>query len=222
MFTTLIVSGPRTRGAWRRQLPGTTLSMAAHAVVIYAAVLATMTAGPRESIKDRDTSVIYIPDQTRPQPVPALPRPIGVLVAPAGTPTFIPPIDPNVTFDPRAYSGVGIEQGPVDGGNAAPDMTQVFIEAVVDEPPVRIAFPPPTYPRQLLEARIEGTVVLEAVIDTLGHPEPQSIRVLMSTNRAFESAAKDAMRRALYQPGRVQGHRVRVLVRQPVRFALPR
>jgi TonB family protein len=102
------------------------------------------------------------------------------------------------------------------------DLTQVFIEAVVDEPPLSISFPQAEYPRMLLEARIEGSVVLEAVIDTLGHPEPGSIRVLSSTNRGFEAPARAAFGRALFRPGRVRGQKVRVLVRQPLRFALPR
>jgi TonB family protein len=93
---------------------------------------------------------------------------------------------------------------------------------MTDEPPVRVSFPPPEYPRALQEARIEGIVVLEAVIDTLGHPEPASIKVLSSSNRAFEGAARDALRRALYRPGRVQGQRVRVLVYQPIKFQVPK
>jgi TonB family protein len=223
MFTTLIVSGPRTRGAWRRQLPGTTFSMAAHAAVVYAAVMATMTAGPRPSSGVGDTQIVYIPSQTTPEPrAPSLPQHFQTVVAPVTIPTSIPPIDMRQTFDPGAYSGVGVDSGPAPGLQPSSSPTQVFIEAMVDEAPVRVAFPPPEYPRMPLEARIEGTVVLEAIIDTLGHPEPGSIRVITSTHRAFEAAATAAMRRALYQPGRVQGHRVRVLVRQPVRFALPR
>jgi len=98
----------------------------------------------------------------------------------------------------------------------------VFIEAVVDEPPERISFPQPDYPRMLLEARIEGQVVLEAVIDTAGHAEPPSIKVISSTNRAFEAPAKDALRKALFRPGRVRGQTVRVLVHLPLRFVIPK
>jgi TonB family protein len=166
---------------------------------------------------------VYIPSRTPPEPsAPSLPHHFQTLVAPVTIPTSIPAIDFTQTFDPGAFSGVGVDSGVAAGLTTPMGPTQVFIEALVDEPPVRVAFPPPEYPRMLLEARIEGTVVLEAIIDTLGHPEPGSIRVVTSTSRAFEPAAMEAMRRALYQPGRVQGHRVRVLVRQPVRFALPR
>jgi len=225
MLTTLIVSGPRTRGAWRRQVPGLTFSMAAHAVVFYAAAMATMSKETSGSAVANDTAVIYVgPRPEKPlQPPPDIrPETFRTLVAPVNIPTGIPPIDLSVTIDPREYTGTGAELGPaprVEGSGAA---TAVFIASAVDEPPVSISFPPPEYPRMLAEARVEGYVLLEAVIDTLGHPEPGSIRVIGSTNRAFESAAREAMRRALFRAGRVQGQRVRVLVHQPLRFQLPR
>lgn len=143
------------------------------------------------------------------------------LVAPDAIPTSIPPIDLNQTFDPREFTGVGTPVGPEGGPGEAADVTRVFVEAVVDEPPERVAFPPPEYPRMLLGARIEGTVILEAVIDTLGRPEPATIRVVSSTNHGFDAAARAALRGALFQPGRVHGQRVRVLVHQPLKFSLP-
>jgi len=224
MFTTSIVSRPRTKGPWRPKLAGPTFSMAAHAVVFYAAAVATMPSGTGETAVTRDTSIIYIRPQGRKAPEPPPPirtETFRTLVAPVSIPTSIPPIDVNQTFHPEDYKGVGIELGPARGVEVSVDVTRVFIDSVVDEPPVRISFPPPEYPRLLLEARIEGSVFLEAVIDTLGHSEPGSIRVVSSTNRAFESAARDALRRALFRAGRVKGQRVRVLVRQPLRFQLP-
>ncbi len=225
MFTTLIVSRPRTKGAWRRQLAGPTFSMLAHAVVFYAAAMATMPSSTGENAITKDTSLIYVPPQAQ-KPAepraPVLPETFRTLPAPISIPTSIPPIDLNQTFDPGDYTGVGVELGPPQGVEGSVDPTRVFIDSAVDEPPVRISFPPPAYPRLLLEARIEGSVVLEAVIDTLGHPEPGSIRVVSSTNPAFESAARDALRRALFRAGQVQGQRVRVLVRQPLKFQLPR
>lgn len=225
MLTTLIVSKPGTKGAWRRQAPGLTLSMAAHAVLCYAAAMATMPGETRESHVARDTSLIYVRSQAQKplEPPPPIQREtFRTLVAPANIPNSIPPIDLSLTIDPGDYTGVGIERGPAQGVEGPADPTQVYIESIIDEPPVRISFPPPEYPRALLEARIDGSVVLEAVIDTLGHPEPGSIKVINSTNRAFEGAARDALRRAMFRAGGVKGQRVRVLVRQPLRFQLPK
>ncbi len=225
MFTTLIVSRPRTQGAWRQKLAGPTFSMAAHAVVFYAAAMATMPRETGESAGVPDTSIIYVgpQGQNAPEPPPPIrPETSRTLVPPMSIPASIPPIDFNQAWNPGDYSGVGVEPGPAQDVEESMGPARVFIESLVDEPPVRISFPPPEYPRLLLEARIDGFVLLEAVIDTLGHPEPGSIRVLSSTNRAFEGAARDALQKALFRAGRAQGQRVRVLVRQPLRFQLPR
>lgn len=187
MLTTLIVSRPRTKGAWRRQVGGLTFSMAAHAVVFYAAAMATMPGATGGSAVTNDTSLIYVrPQERKPlePPPPIRPETFRTLVAPIDIPASIPPIDFTQTFDPGDYTGVGVERGPAQGVERSVDPTRVFIESVVDE--------------------------------------PVSIRVVSSTNRAFESAARDALRRALFRAGRVQGQRVRVLVHQPLKFQLPK
>jgi len=224
MFNTLIVSRPQTKGAWHRELAGTTCSFVIHAMVVYAAAMATAFDGAATSDGPREAAIVYFesPTQTLPEPVaPTVARVFRTLVAPATIPTSIPPIDLHQVFDLGMYSGIGTEVGPLQGVEAPMHLTEVFLVAAVDEPPAPISFPPPEYPRMLLEARIEGSVVLEAVIDTLGNPEPGSIKVVSSTNHGFDAVGREALRRALFRPGRVQGQRVRVLVRQPLRFQLP-
>jgi protein TonB len=226
VFDNLIVSKPKKRGL-KNRLGGQSFSIVTHAVLIWAAIEATLGAGLKNENAATDTNMVYLKqEQEKPQePAPPPPPPKGfqTLLAPVNIPTSIPPINLNQTFDPRDFSGVGVEMGTAKGLETGPvDLTQVFVEAVVDEPPERISFPPPDYPRMLLEARIEGSVTLEAVIDTTGHAEPNSIKVISSTNRAFEAPAKDALRRALFRPGRVRGHPVRVLVHLPLRFVIPK
>jgi hypothetical protein len=63
-------------------------------------------------------------------------------------------------------------------------------------------------------------VISEVVIGIDGHPETDSFRIIESTNKAFEKAARDAIMGSLYRPGRMRGQAVRVLVRQPVNFGL--
>ncbi|OGU03868.1 MAG: hypothetical protein A2W29_02575 [Gemmatimonadetes bacterium RBG_16_66_8] len=227
MFDNLIVSKPRKQGLAAR-LPGSMFSLVTHTVLIYVAVQATMhgNTGPAEATLD--TNMVFLeeekPEQEpEPEAPPPPPKGFQTLLAPMDIPTSIPPINLNEKFDPRDFSGVGVELGVAEGVQIGGpvDLTQIFVEAVVDEPPERISFPPPEYPRILLEARVEGTVVLEAVIDTTGHAEPPSIKVVNSTNRAFESPAREAMRRALFRPGRVRGQAVRVLVQMPLRFVIP-
>ena len=50
------------------------------------------------------------------------------------------------------------------------------------------AHPPPAYPELLRAAGIEGRVVLQVVIDTLGRAEPAA-RVFESSNPGFDGAA---------------------------------
>lgn len=227
MFDTLIVSRPKKQGLGQR-LPGSLFSLMTHSLLIYGAVQATMKGdlGPMEATLD--TNMVFLEEEKQePEPEPEAPPPppkgFQTLMAPVDIPTSIPPINLNEKFDPRQFSGIGVELGVAEGVTIGGpvDLTQIFVEAVVDEPPERISFPPPEYPRILLEARVEGTVVLEAVIDTTGHAEPPSIKVVSSTNRAFESPARESMRKALFRPGRVRGQAVRVLVQMPLRFVIP-
>ncbi len=229
MFDTLIVSKPQKKGSLKRRVGGSTTSLVVHGVLIYLAVEATLNAGLQSAGSVIDTNMVYIEEKQEekppePEAPPPPPKGFQTLMAPISIPTTIPPINLNETFDPRNFTGVGVEMGVAKGVETAGpvDLTQVFIEAVVDEPPERISFPPLEYPRMLLEARIEGQVVLEAVIDTLGHAEPESIKVISSTNRAFEGPAKDGLRKALFRPGRVRGQAVRVLVHLPLRFVIPK
>ncbi len=226
MFDNLIVSRPQKRKL-RNRLGGQTFSIVTHVVLIWLAIEATLGAGLKNEQTATDTNMVYLKQEEQkpqePAPPPPPPKGFQTLMAPVNIPTSIPPINLNQTFDPRDFSGVGVELGTAKGVETGPvDLTQVFVEAVVDEPPERISFPPPEYPRMLQEAHIEGSVVLEAVIDTTGHAEPNSIKVISSTNRAFEAPAKDALRRALFRPGRVRGQAVRVLVHLPIRFVIPK
>ena len=63
-------------------------------------------------------------------------------------------------------------------------------------------------------------MIVEVIIDTLGHAEPSSLRVVQSTNKAFELSAKEAVLKSLYRPGRVRGQAVRVLVQVPISFTI--
>jgi protein TonB len=100
------------------------------------------------------------------------------------------------------------------------DPGQAFIEAVVDEKPERVSNPPLDYPDLLRQAGIEGNVIVEVIIDTTGRAEPASLRIVQSTNKAFELSAKDAVLKSLYRPGRVRGQAVRVLVQVPISFTI--
>ncbi len=134
---------------------------------------------------------------------------------------LFPPMDFGEQFDPRDFSGVGVEGGVFDGvkGTVGPvDASRLFRGATVDEPPERLSGPPLRYPVLLRSAGISGFVLIEFVINTSGRVEPSSIRIVRSSHTAFEGPARDAIRESLFRPGRVRGMAVRVLVQQQIDF----
>src|SRR6059058_4425934 len=93
-----------------------------------------------------------------------IPGPPEIVVdAPRVLPVGLPPIDPGGRIEPfvvmRGVAGTG---PAADAGEAPSDWMSV------EEPPVLLAGPPPAYPDLLRAAGIQGRVVLQAVIDTLG------------------------------------------------------
>jgi protein TonB len=235
MFDKLVESNPKMRGSKKGSVYMTFWSVLLHAGLIWAGILATMHATDAVLEGPADTLLIFIEEQDEQQeeeePPPVItslnppPRGFQTLAAPIDIPTEIPPIDLNQRFDPRDYTGEGVEGGVfsgVEGGSGPVDLTQVFAEAVVDERPEHISCPRPPYPRMMQQSGIEGVVLLEFVVDQTGHAQSNSMRVLDSTHKAFEAAAKEMIQKCLFRPGRVRGQAVQVLVRMPVNFTLNR
>jgi TonB family protein len=232
VFDNLVESNPKGRkigGAASSSF----MSLVIHGVLIYAAVMATMKATEAVQQAQLDTTLVFLTQQQKaPEPEPEKPQLASLTPPPQGfqtvvvvtdIPTQIPPVNLNERFDPRDYSGVGVEggiaQGVVGGTGPVPtDLAQVYVEAVVDEPPIRLSGPQLQYPPLLKDAGIEGQVIIEVVIGVDGHPEPETFRIVESTNKAFERPARDAVLGSVYRPGRMRGQAVRVLVRQPVVF----
>ena len=114
-------------------------------------------------------------------------------------------------------------EAPPPAAAAPPAVTLdsgVFFEYQVERPvTVRFA-PPPSYPDELKAAGVEGDVLVQFVVDTLGLAEMRSYRVLRSTNAAFDQAVKEVLPRMRFVPARLRGHAVRQFVQLPFNFAL--
>lgn len=237
MFDNLVESNPKNRkigGVFSSSM----WSMVIHGLVIYGAVTATAKVKEVVEAIQAETTLVFINQQNEPEPEPEpeqpqlaslTPPPKGfqTVVAITEIPTEIPPVNLNERFDPRDYTGVGVEGGIAAGieggtGDVPTDLQAVFVEAVVDEPPIRLSSPPLQYPPLLRDAGIEGSVVIEVVIGIDGHPEPESLRIVSSSNKAFERPARDVVLGSVFRPGRMRGQPVRVLVRQPIAFQIIR
>ena len=229
MFDNLPVSNPKKQDMGAGASSAVT-SATLHGAIIWAAVVATIASDQIIDDLREDTTMVFIQDEEQveeeqPPELEIEPPPQGflTLMAPINIPTEIPPIDLTQTFDPRDFSGVGVEGGifsGVVGGDI--DLSQTFLEAVVDERPERLSGPVPRYPEMLRQAGVEGVVLLEFVIDTTGRVEEDNVKILQSTNRAFEAPARNVIVRSLYRPGRVRGVAVRVLVQQQIGFSIQR
>ncbi|NOT06874.1 MAG: TonB family protein [Gemmatimonadales bacterium] len=146
--------------------------------------------------------------------------PAPTIEVPIELPTGIPPVTLGPALDPailrRALSG-----GP--SGSPAGDSTgevQILASAEVDEPATPVHQPDPRYPPVLKQAGISGRVVVEFIIDTTGHLERASVRVVESTNRGFEAAALETLQKSLFRPARVKGRPVRQRTMQTIVFRI--
>ena len=206
---------------------GGLVSLLVHTAVIGGAIFATLSARQSVGVSKIDTAIVYLQPQ-EPQhetpPPPDLQIPLKgfqTVAVPATIPTAIPPVDLQEHFDPKDFSGVGVEGGTATGVTPPSD-NQVYSTLDVDQPPALLSAPPldRDYPSLLRQSGISGRVVLQAVIDTSGKAELTSIEVIQTPHPGFNEAAKRWMVRALFRPARKGGKAVRVQVRQAIDYSL--
>jgi protein TonB len=228
VFDNLIESRPKKK----KSGPQVLMSIAAHVVIVGAAVWVTQ--GAAETVKRilADTTMVFLeppktppppPDQPPPEVVVASnPPPQGfqVVLPPDVIPKDIPPVDLNQHFDARDFTGKGVEGGIAAGvvGGTGPVDAQIFLENQVDDPPVIISPGPMRYPEVLKAAGIAGRVMVKFVIDSTGHPEPSTIQIVSTPHPGFAAAAKELVSKSVFHPGKVHGQAVAVLVQQAINF----
>jgi periplasmic protein TonB len=235
VFENLIESGRKPKASLGQQV----ISLAIHAGILFGAVKATQ--GAAEVIRDIaiDTTMVFLkpPDAPPPPPQPppeqvvvsANPPPQGfqVVSPPDNIPTEIPPVNLNERFDPKDFTGKGVEGGIAAGvaGGTGPVPTiegEVFLAAEVDETPqaTNPAACQGKYPPVMASAGIPGRVVMQFIVNTNGHVDAGSVKVMSSTHKAFEEPAKQGITApsCTFKPGSSRGTPVRVLVQQAVSF----
>jgi TonB family protein len=252
MLEVLVSSQPRrvVRSRWLSS------ALAMHAIVLAGLIEGTRATVEVPHVLVADTTLLFLPRLTPPPVLPpeahrrtALPAGSGdggsvvltgapppkgfqVVVAPGDIPSTIPVINPNERpFDPRNYSGRGVEGGVaygVVGGtgkvdpDAIPSGGDAIYTATIDdarfEPAVLISIPQPKYPPVLRDAGISGYVVIRFIVDTIGRVEQPSIKVILSTHDGFIEAARESVTAAVFHPARWGQRPVRQLAEQPIRF----
>jgi protein TonB len=160
----------------------------------------------------------------KPRTAPVAPKPVvpNAFVAPVEIPDEIPAAETASDF---GFVEGGVDTGGVPGGivggveggmPGAPMPEPVRVGGEV-QPPKKIKDVRPAYPMAARNARIEGTVILEAVIDTRG--VVADVKVLKSIP-LLDAAALEAVKQWRYQATMLNGEAVPIVMTVTVNFGL--
>jgi periplasmic protein TonB len=208
------------------------LSLAAHVSVIVSIVLVSLAAQEFLPLPREIVTYVGTIDPPDPPPAPRAPdarverpqpdRNAAPLHAPAG-------ITPDPTIDTLPSTELpGIDVGAVPGGDSVvsdappippppPEAAKPVRAGTQVKWPTKIRDAQPIYSTIAQTARVQGTVVLEAVIGIDGRV--QNVRVLRSVP-LLDQAALDAVRQWEYTPSQLNGVPVPVIMTVTVTFKL--
>jgi protein TonB len=132
-----------------------------------------------------------------------------------------PAIEKNGENDGKPGTGPGFGTNPDgrpggSGDGPRRDRDEIFPPGGDVRSPELMRKVEPDYPEAARKARIEGVVILEAVITAQGGVE--DVRVVHSAGLLLDSAAAEAVRRWRYRPGTLNGRAVRTLLTVNVSF----
>ena len=82
--------------------------------------------------------------------------------------------------------------------------------------------PKPRYPEPLQRQGVEGSFVVEFVVDSTGRVDEKTLNFPSATHPMFLHAVRDALLHSRYFPAELAGQRVRQLVQQQFSFVLVR
>ena len=116
-------------------------------------------------------------------------------------------------------NGGGIIGDPLPPGPAPPRPTEPIRVGGLVRPPTKIVNVTPRYPAVALSARIQGLVILDAVIDVDGNV--RDVRTLRSSSPLLEAAAIEAVRHWRFTPTLLNGEAVPIVMTVTVSFSLP-
>ncbi len=216
-------------------LSGLPLSIAVHVVVVLVLVVIPLLAADVLPLVPAagETWMLATPLPSVPPPQPAAPRRVPAL--PVSDPSLPPTVAPNGI---APETGIEREVLPPSGGDFAHGVIEGVDEnslpgRVVEEPPppqpatplrlsllkqpVKVVDVRPEYPEAARQARIDGVVIIEAVIGAGG--EVREARVLRSRPFLGE-AALAAVRQWRYTPTTLNGVAVPVIITVTVTFSL--
>jgi protein TonB len=233
----LIESQPRPQA--KGKLLTFPLAVAIHGVVILIVVVAQLWAV--DELPEPPIQVSFWAAPPPPPPPPPPPRAAAPPKAVQPVVQSMPVVQPKeIPQDiPKASTGSGVEGG-VEGGIEGGEMGGVVggipggvpgptpVPEPTDAPPIRVGgdvLPPvktreviPVYPDVARKARIQGQVIMEAIIDREGNVT--AVRVLRGLPMGLTEAATDALQRTKFRPATTNGRPVAVYYVLTVTFKL--
>lgn len=118
--------------------------------------------------------------------------------------------------------GTGCMVAVLSVGPAAQDQEQVYVPGKGITSPILVKEVKPVYTREAREARIEGTVMLEAVVLTTGEVGDVEITESLDTEYGLDEQAVKAVKQWEFKPGTKDGKPVPVRVEIEMTFTLRR
>jgi protein TonB len=225
-----------SRARVQRRNGGMALSVATHAVLIGLATAATVRGAAVSPDKPKVEVVVFKapPKPTPPEPKRA-PTPVLVTVTSAPTVPTISIVPPDVippTLPPINSGGTPTPDDFVvtrggSGGHGGPP-------SLIDEGPQHessdwrgsevlmhiLTQAKPRYPESLRSAGVDGTVLVQFNVDTLGRVDMPSVKILSSTHDLFSGAVRQSLGAMRFKPAEVNGKRVTALAQMPFEFHL--
>ena len=240
MFEDILIESGAQKGKGRK-LVSLPVALALHVLVIGVVVGASIWFV--EDVQEPPIPVTFYaaappppppPPAAAPKPAaakPETPKPVPVRPSEMTAPTIIPEKipEPLAAPEPELPAGEGVEGG-VEGGVPGGVMGGVIggvLGGLEGEPlrvggdvkaPQLINRVEPSYPEAARKARMEGVVILEAIITASGSVE--DVKVLKSVNPLLDSAASRAVQQWRYRPATLNGRAVRVYLTVTVTFNL--
>lgn len=225
-----------SKRASQKSLRCTVVSVALHAAVITFAVYATASAKEVVSAPTESAPVLFYPPQTAtPDHAPAsrLPSAPKIPAAPdqhvidpsITIPSELPSIDPAEGMAPAeslftiGTGAHGSSASPTDGAH---DSSAPYSAMEVDKPALpRPGNPFPKYPSMLERSRVEGAVLAQFVVDTLGRADMSTFKILDSSNDLFSASLRSALANWRFYPAEAGGRKVKQIVQLPLKFIAP-
>ena len=199
----------------------------AAAIVLNAALLMLLMvpiqAPPDLSLPDRGPDFRWIlPKPKTPPPPPIVP--VDHPHAPTNHPIVhkqaetTPPVAPVIVDTDPMQSQASDRDDPVDQPHAQP-----VVDASVPLPGVRLEYadaPAPTYPRDALRDGIEGTVLLQVLVDVDGRPLQVDVQRSSGDRRLDLAARKQVLQHWRFRPAMKDGHAMQAIGLVPIDFHL--